>query len=456
MDLNTITITSFTVRDLRWPTSLDAIGTDPMNLAGENSFGYLQYKTNVPGLIGTGWSFANGQGNDVLCTAIRSLAPRLLNRPLASLTANMGLTQRKLQSGQIRFMSPERGVLQLATCAVLNAIWDLWAKAEKKPLWRLVADFSPEELVRAIDFRYLSDVLTPEQAVEMLRETGKSKAERLQLALENKAVPAYNTSAGWLGHSDDKVRELLGQAVQQGFRHFKLKAGLGLEVDRKRLGLVREAVGDEGVLMVDVNQIWDVDEAIEYMKQLADLKIWFIEEPTSPDDILGHARIRAALKPYGIGVATGEHVNNRVMFKQLLQAHALDAVQLDACRLASINEILAVLLLSAKFGVPVVPHSGGAGMVELCSHISTIDFVAVSGKKSILEYTDHLHEAFEAPAAITPDGMHVTPVAPGYSCDVKESVFGEFECPQGSFWRSAKGLEMLNDPWRGTLGEQTS
>ena len=273
-------------------------------------------------------------------------------------TRHMKATQRNMGSGQIRFMSPERGVLQLATCAVLNAIWDLWAKKEDKPLWKLVCDLSPEEFVRCIDFRYLTDVLTPEQALEMLTQQSETKDERMKLALENKAVPAYNTSAGWLGHSDDKVRQLLKEATSQGFRHFKLKASLGLENDRKRLGLVREVVGDEGILMVDVNQIWDVDEAIEYMKQLADLKLWFIEEPTSPDDVLGHAKIRAALKPHGIGVATGEHVNNRVMFKQLLQADALDAVQLDACRLASVNEILSVLLLSAQFGVPVVPHSG--------------------------------------------------------------------------------------------------
>lgn len=368
----------------------------------------------------------------------------------------MGELQRKLQSGQIRFMSPERGVLQLATCAVLNAVWDLWAKAEGKPLWRLVSDFTPEEFIRCIDFRYLSDVLTPEQALDMLKLQAATKQARFDLALANKAVPAYNTSAGWLGHSDDKVRELLESARKQGFKHFKLKAGLGLETDRKRLGFVREVAGEDAVLMVDVNQLWDVDEAIEYMKQLADLKLWFIEEPTSPDDILGHARIRAALKPHGIGVATGEHVNNRVMFKQLLQAEAIDAVQLDACRLAGVNEILAVLLLAAKFGVPVVPHSGGAGMVELCSHISTIDFVVVSGKEAILEYTDHLHDAFVAPARITNTGYHESPTVPGYSCDVKEEEFVKFECPMGSFWQSEQGKKMLDDKWRGVLVEQTS
>lgn len=270
----------------------------------------------------------------------------------------MAATQRKFQSGQIRFMSPERGVLQLATNAVLNAIWDLWAKTEGKPLWKLVCDFTPEQFIACVDFRYLTDVLTREQALEMLRNQQATKSERMKLATENKAVPAYNTSVGWLGLSDDKVKELLREAAEQGFRHFKLKAGLGIETDRKRLSLVREAAGDDAVLMVDVNQLWDVDEAIEYMKQLSDFKLWFIEEPTSPDDVLGHAKIRKALKPLGMGVATGEHVNNRVMFKQLLQAEALDAVQLDACRLAGMNETLAVLLLAAKFGVPVVPHSG--------------------------------------------------------------------------------------------------
>ncbi|KAH8816076.1 enolase C-terminal domain-like protein [Xylogone sp. PMI_703] len=449
------TITSFTVRDLRWPTSLENIGSDPMNLAGENAFGYIQYHTDI-GITGTGWSFSNGQGNEVLCTAIRSLALRFVGKKLSALTSNMGQTQRKLGSGQIRFMSPERGVLQLANCAILNAIWDLWAKKEGKPLWKLVCDFSPEELVRCIDFRYLSDVLTPDQALEILREQEKSKGERIRLASENKAVPAYNTSAGWLGNSDQEVQRLLLQARKQGFKHFKLKAGLGLEADRKRLGFVRETAGEDAVLMVDVNQLWDVDEAIEYMKELADFKLWFIEEPTSPDDVLGHAKIRKALKPYGIGVATGEHVNNRVMFKQLLQAEALDAVQLDACRLAGVNEILSVLLMSAKFNVPVVPHSGGAGMVELCSHISTIDFVAISGKQSILEYTDHLHSAFVAPAEISPDGYHITPTKPGYSCDVKEEEFEKFEYPHGSFWKSEKGQEMSSDPWRGVPGEQTS
>ncbi|RSH90476.1 hypothetical protein EHS25_001081 [Saitozyma podzolica] len=450
-----IKITSFTIRDLRFPTSLDSIGSDPMNLAGENALGYLQYHTDK-GLIGTGFSFSNGQGNEVLCAGIRALAPRYIGRSLASIIADFGKTHRNLLSGQIRFMSPERGVMQLAANAVLNALWDLWAKVEGKPLWRLVADFTPEEFVKCIDFRYLTDAITPEEAIQMLKAQEADKKERLELALKNEAVPGYNTSIGWLGLSDEKVTENLQKALDEGFKHFKLKVGLGLEADRRRLGLVRKVAGPDAVIMTDVNQLWDVDEAIEYMPKLADFNLFFIEEPTSPDDILGHAKIRKALKPHGIGVATGEHVNNRVMFKQLLQAEALDALQLDALRLSGMNEILSVLLLAAKFGVPIVPHSGGAGMTELCSHISTIDFVVVSGKKSILEYTDHLHEAFVNPASMAPGSYHTSPTAPGYSTDVKEEYFDKFECPQGSFWKSPKGLEMLNDPWRGVLGEQTS
>jgi L-galactonate dehydratase len=268
------TITGFAVRDLRWPTSLENIGSDPMNLSGENAFGYLQFRTDS-GLVGTGWSFSNGQGNDVLCVAIESLAPRYVGRKLSSLTANMAETQRNVVSGQIRFMSPERGVLQLAACAILNAIWDLWAKTEGKPLWRLVSDFTPEEFVRCIDFRYITDVLTPDQALVMLQHQAETKSERIMTALKNKAVPAYNTSIGWLGLSDDQVRARLKEAVDQGFKHFKVKAAQGVEADRKRLSLVREIAGDEAVLMVDVNQIWDVDEAIEYMKQLSDLKLWY-------------------------------------------------------------------------------------------------------------------------------------------------------------------------------------
>lgn len=345
--------------------------------------------------------------------------------------------------------------MQLASNAVLNAIWDLWAKVAGKPLWKLVADMTPEEIVRVIDFRYITDVLTPAEALAMLREQAKTKNERIQLALENKAVPGYNTSVGWLGLSDAEVEAGLKKAVDEGFHHFKLKVGQGYDVDRKRLGMVRKIAGPNAVIYTDVNQLWDVDQAIEYMPHLADLKIEFIEEPTSPDDILGHAKIRKALKPHGIGVATGEHVNNAVMFKQLLQAEAIDAVQLDALRLSGMNEILKVCLMAAKFGVPIIPHSGGTGMPELCNHISHIDFCVISGRKSILEYTDHCHEYFTDPAEFG-NGYYHAPTAPGYSCQITDEAFAKFECPQGSFWKSEKGQLMLNDPWRGCAAEQTS
>ncbi|WVQ65308.1 uncharacterized protein L199_003484 [Kwoniella botswanensis] len=450
------TITGFTIRDLRFPTSLDAIGTDPMNSAGENALGYLQYHTDA-GLIGTGSSFSNGQGNEILCVAIQALAPRFVGQKLSTLTEDFRSTHRALLSGQIRFMSPERGVLQLACNAVLNALWDLWAKAEGKPLWKLVCDMTPEQFVSVIDFRYLTDVITPDEALRMLQEKQATKQGRMEEASRNEAVPGYSTSIGWLGFSDEEVASRLRAALDQGFKHFKLKVGVDLEGDLKRLSLVRKIAGDDAVIMTDVNQLWDVDEAIEYMPKLARFNLWFIEEPTSPDDILGHAKIRSALKPYNIGVATGEHINNRVMFKQLLEAQAIDAVQLDAFRLSGMNEILSVLLLAAKFGVPVVPHSGGCGMTEACAHISTIDYVVVSGKKSILEYTDHLHDVFVNPAEMTPStAHHVSPTAPGYSSDIKEEVFEEFEYPSGSFWQTEKGKAMVADKWRGVPGRQTS
>lgn len=391
----------------------------------------------------------------MLCAGIRCLAPRFVGRRLSTIVGDFAATHRNFLGGQTRFMSPERGVMQLASNAILNALWDLWAKVEGKPLWRLVADMTPEQLVGVIDFRYITDEITPEQALAMLKEKEKTKSQRLAAALEDRAVPGYNTSVGWLGLSDEEVEAGIKRAVDAGFKHFKLKVGQGLETDRKRLGMVRKVAGDDAVIMTDVNQLWDIDYAIEYMPQLADLRPWFIEEPTSPDDILGHAKIRAALKPHGIGVATGEHVNNRVMFKQLLQADALDAVQLDALRLSGVNEILAVCLLAAKFGVPVVCHAGGTGMPELCNHIAHFDYVAISGKQSILEYTDHCHEYFTHPAEFSNGHFHA-PREPGYSTQLTDEAFAKFECPEGSFWKSDKGQAMLNDPWRGCAAEQTS
>lgn len=313
-------------------------------------------------------------------------------------------------------------------------------------MWRIVSEMSPEEFVRCIDFRYITDAITPEEAVELLRKAEAGKAKRMEAALDNKAVPAYTTSAGWLGYGEDKMRGLLRDTLDKGYRHFKLKIGGSVEEDRRRLSIARDIIGfDRGnILMVDANQIWSVPEAIEYMKQLADFKPWFIEEPTSPDDIAGHKAVRDALRPLGIGVATGEMCQNRVIFKQLIVEGAIDVCQIDACRLGGVNEVLAVLLMAKKYGVPIVPHSGGVGLPEYTQHLSTIDYVAVSGELSVLEYVDHLHEHFLHPSVIK-GGYYQTPTEPGYSVEMKAKSMDRYEYPGKdgvSWWKSdeARGI----------------
>lgn len=383
-----------------------------------------------------------------MCAAINHLGDRVKGRTLSSLVADWGKTWRHLvNDSQLRWIGPEKGVIHLALGAVVNAIWDLWAKTLGKPVWQVVAEMTPEELVRCVDFRYITDALTPEEAVALLRKSEPGKAERLRHALDNRAVPAYTTSAGWLGYGEDKMRDLLRETLANGYRHFKLKVGGGVEADRRRLAIAREIIGydDGNVLMVDANQVWSVPEAIEYMSQLADFKPWFIEEPTSPDDVLGHKAVREALKPHGIGVATGEMCQNRVVFKQLLAAGAIDVCQIDACRLGGVNEALAVLLLAAKFGVPVVPHSGGVGLPEYTQHLSTIDYVVVTGRLSVLEYVDHLHEHFLHPSVIR-DGYYQTPREPGYSVEMRPESMDRFEYPGRdgvSWWRTDEAKPIL-------------
>ena len=376
------------------------------------------------------------------------VAERLRGRTLSSLVADWGQTWRYLVSdSQLRWIGPEKGVIHLALGAVVNAAWDLWAKAFGKPVWRIIADMTPEEFVRCIDFRYITDAITPEEALVMLRAQEPGKAKRIEEALANRAVPAYTTSAGWLGYGEDKMKALLHETLDQGYRHFKLKVGGSVEDDRRRLTIARDVIGyDKGnVLMVDANQIWSVPEAIAHMQQLADFKPWFIEEPTSPDDIIGHRSIREALKPYGIGVATGEMCQNRVIFKQLLMTGAIDVCQIDACRLGGVNEVLAVMLMANKFGVPIVPHSGGVGLPEYTQHLSTIDYVVVSGKLSVLEFVDHLHEHFLHPSVIK-DGYYQTPMEAGYSVEMKAESMNRYEYPgkEGvSWWRSDEAKPIL-------------
>lgn len=341
-------------------------------------------------------------------------------------------------------------MIHLALGAVVNALWDLWAKTLRKPVWRVVADMTPEELVRCVDFRYITDAITPDEALALLRaaaEGGKKEA-RLQEALRSRAVPAYTTSAGWLGYDEAKMRRLLQETLARGYRHFKLKVGGALEQDQRRLRIARDVIGyDRGnVLMVDANQVWGVPEAIAHMRQLAAYKPWFIEEPTSPDDVLGHKAIRDALQPLGVGVATGEMCQNRVVFKQLIVSGAIDVCQVDACRLGGVNEVLAVLLMAAKYGVPVVPHSGGVGLPEYTQHLSTIDYVAVSGRRSVLEYVDHLHEHFLHPSAVS-EGYYQTPTHPGYSVEMKPESMDRFEYPGKpgvSWWTSDEARVILD------------
>ncbi|KAJ3034616.1 L-galactonate dehydratase [Rhizophlyctis rosea] len=444
---NTVKILSASTRDVRFPTSLDKTGSDAMNAAGDYSAAYCILKTDSA-YEGHGMTFTIGRGNDIVCAAITHLTGRIVGHTLDSLVADWGKTWRYLVGdSQLRWIGPEKGVIHLALGAVVNALWDLWAKTLNKPVWRVVADMTPEEFVRCIDFRYITDAITPEEAVEMLRKEDGGKEERIKEAEASRAVPAYTTSAGWLGYGKEKMKALLEEAAKQGYRHFKIKVGTSLVEDRERLTIAREVLGyDKGnVLMVDANQIWSVPEAIAYMTSLAEFKPWFIEEPTSPDDIYGHLAIRTALKPHNIGVATGEMCQNRVIFKQLLAQGAIDVCQIDACRLGGVNEVMAVLLMAKKFNVPVVPHSGGVGLPEYTQHLSTIDYVVVSGRRSVLEYVDHLHEHFLHPAVIK-EGYYVTPTEPGYSVEMKAESMEQFEYPgkEGvGWWRSAEAKSIL-------------
>jgi L-fuconate dehydratase len=363
------------------------------------------------------------------------LAPLVAGHTLESLTADLGAFWSSLvDDGQLRWVGPEKGVIHLATAAIVNAVWDLYAKSEGKPLWRLLADMAPDELVRCIPFRYLTDVITPDDATAILKEALPGRDERMARVLSG-GYPAYTTSVGWIGYSEERVRALCRAAAAQGWRHFKLKVGRDLEEDVRRAGIVREEIGEDGFIMFDANQVWDVDQAISWMGELARFRPLWIEEPTSPDDVLGHARIARALEPLGIGVATGEHCHNRVMFKQLFQSDAIRFAQVDPCRLGGVNEVLAVLLMAAKFDVAVCPHAGGVGLCEYVQHLAMFDYVAVSASMEgrIVEYVDHLHEHFVHPAEVH-DGRYRAPTAPGFSITMHPSSIRTFAYPKGPAW----------------------
>jgi L-fuconate dehydratase len=431
-----VTITAVDTYDVRFPTSRELDGSDAMNEAPDYSAAYVILRTDDPaGREGHGLTFTTGRGNELCVAAIDALGGPLIGRSLESLTCDLGRFYDDLVSdGQLRWVGPEKGVIHLATAAVVNAVWDLYAKMEGKPLWKLVADMPPEDLVAVVPFRYITDALTPAEALDLLRrqEAGKVTREAEILAT---GYPAYTTSIGWLGYPDDKVRRLCREGVAAGWRHFKLKVGRDRAEDIRRAAIVREEIGPDRVLMVDANQVWDVDQAIEWMGDLAPYRPWWIEEPTSPDDVLGHARIAQAMAPHGIAVATGEHCQNRVIFKQLFQAEAIGIAQIDSCRLGGVNEVLAVMLLAAKFGVPVCPHAGGVGLCEYVQHLAIIDYIAISGSLDgrVVEYVDHLHEHFVDPVVVR-DGRYRAPTAPGYSITMHAGSVERFAFPDGPVW----------------------
>jgi L-fuconate dehydratase len=426
------TITGLTVHDVRFPTSRALDGSDAMHPNPDYSAAYVILTTDSP-WAGHGLTFTIGRGNEVVIAAVYALAPLVVGQTLEEIRADMGSFWRRLVAdGHLRWIGPEKGALHLATAALVNAVWDLWAKSAGKPLWQLLAEMTPEEIVRCIDFRYLSDVLTPDEALALLQRQAASKAGRIAYLREH-GYPAYTTSAGWLGYDDEKVRHLCREALAAGWTHFKLKVGATRAEDLRRAHLMRATIGPDRVLMLDANQAWDVPEAIERMRELASVDPWWIEEPTSPDDVLGHAAIAQAIAP--IKVATGEMVQNRVIFKQLFQANAIGICQVDACRVGGVNEVLSILLLAAKFGIPVCPHAGGVGLCEYVQHLAMFDYIAISGTMDgrIIEYVDHLHEHFMDPVVIA-HGHFMPPTAPGYSITMKPESIATYTFPSGPAW----------------------
>jgi L-fuconate dehydratase len=427
-----VKITAVVARDVRFPTTRDRDGSDSMN-QGDYSATYVVLRMDQPGLEGHGLTFTNGRGNELTVAAVRALERHVRGRSLEDITADMRTFFRSLtQDVQLRWLGPEKGILHMATGAVLNAVWDLWAKREGKPLWKLVVDMPPERLVSCLDFSYITDALTPDEAVGILERLAPTRGEREQ-EMRRDGYPAYTTSTGWLGYPDEKVRRLCREAVAAGWTHFKMKVGQDLEGNLRRAALMREELGPGRTLMMDANQCWDVGEAIRQMKALARFDPWWIEEPTSPDDVLGHAAIARAIAP--IGVATGEACQNRVVFKQLLQAEAIRFCQVDSCRMGGVNEALIVMLMAAKFGVSVCPHAGGVGLCEYVQHLSLIDYIALSGSLEgrILEYVDHLHEHFVDPVRIR-NARYLVPTAPGYSITMRPDSLDAFEFPSGREW----------------------
>ena len=446
MSVGRARVVALDTHDIRFPTSREHDGSDAMNPDPDYSAAYVVLRTEAVDargaeLAGHGFAFTIGRGNEVQVAAIEALREHVLGREVDDLCADPGVISRALVGdSQLRWLGPEKGVMQMAIGAVVNAVWDLAGKRAGKPVWQLLAEAEPEWLVSQIDFRYIEDALTPAEALELLRAGKVGAAERTRVLLDQ-GYPAYTTSPGWLGYSDEKLTRLAKQAVAEGFTQIKLKVGADLEDDRRRFRAARAAVGTELRIAIDANQRWNVQEAIDWVKALDEFEPYWIEEPTSPDDVLGHASIRRGVAP--VKVATGEHVQNRIVFKQLLQAGAIDILQLDSARVAGVNENLAILLLAAKFDIPVCPHAGGVGLCELVQHLSMFDFVALSGSTQdrVIEFVDHLHEHFTDPVRMG-GGRYLAPTAPGFSAEMYPESIATYRFPDGTFW--LEDLRRLN------------
>ena len=427
------TISDLRVSDVRFPTSRELDGSDAMNPDPDYSAAYAELRTS-DGDVGYGLVFTIGRGNDVQCAAIEALAGHVVGRDVDELLAHLGDFSRDLVGdSQLRWLGPEKGVMHMAIGALVNAAWDLRARREGRPLWLLLAELSPEQIVDLVDFRYLTDALTRAEALEILRRAEPGKADRIA-QLQARGVPAYTTTPGWLGYSDEKLIRLLREARDEGFAMVKLKVGADVEDDARRMRIARETMGEGYPIAMDANQRWDVADAITWLEQLAPYDPAWIEEPTSPDDVLAHASIRAAVAP--LRVATGEQMQNRIIAKQLLQAGSIDVLQLDAARVGGVNENIAILLLAAKFDIPVCPHAGGVGLCELVQHYAFFDTAAVAGPRSdrFIEYVHHLHEHFEAPVVIR-DGAYQAPTEAGSSASMHAASIRDHLFPEGAVWK---------------------
>ena len=433
-------ITAMETVDVRFPTSRELDGSDAVNVDPDYSAAYVVLRTDAgDGLEGHGFAFTCGRGTDVQVAAIDAFAPFVVGRAVEGILEDTASFHRELTGeSQLRWLGPEKGVVHMAVAAIVNAVWDLWGKRAGKPVWRLLADMTPEQVVGLADFRYLADAITPAEALELLEERRSGRVEREQTLLA-RGLPAYTTSPGWLGYDDDKLRRLTAEALADGFTQIKLKVGGDPSDDARRCAIAREVMGPGPRLCIDANQAWDVPTAIERVRALAEHDITWIEEPTSPDDVVGHSVIARAVAP--VGVATGEHAQNRVVFKQLLQLDAIRYCQIDACRLAGVNEVIAVLLLAAKFGVPVCPHAGGVGLCELVQHLAAFDYVALGGDLDgrVVEYVDHLHEHFVDPCLVE-RARYRAPSVPGYSSEMRRESLEAHRFPSGSVWGGSSAV----------------